>query len=175
MKKTCLTKFFCMAQMFLAPAGIFLATAVVAQENEPQIQERYLFVFSTSAEMKKREAATEAEINQLFSLSMNGALHSGDSIGVWTLDKNLHVGQFPLFAWRPEHAAEIAKAMNKFIGRQHYTSTNNFNALLPVLERVIQSSPRLTVLIFCDGGTEINGTPYDDGINPVFKHRFDEQ
>lgn len=175
MNKTCLTKFFLMAQILLAPAGIFLAPAVVAQENESQIQERYLFIFSTSAEMKKRVPSTEAEINQLLSLSMNGALHSGDSIGVWTLDKNLHVGQFPLFTWRPENAAEVAKAMNKFIGRQHYTGTNNFNALLPVLERVIQSSPRLTVLIFCDGGSEINGTPYDDGINPIFKQRFAEQ
>jgi hypothetical protein len=175
MNKTGSENFFRAAQMVLALAGIFFAFTVMAQDDQSFVESRYLFIFSTSAEMKNRVPATEAEINQLLSLSMNGNLNAGDSIGIWTFDKTLHVGQFPLITWQPNDAVNIAKAINKFVGRQRYYSTNNFGALLPVLERVIQGSPRLTVLIFCDGGGQISGTPYDDEINTVFKERFAAQ
>jgi hypothetical protein len=35
----------------------------------------------------------------------------------------------------------------------------------------VQSSDRLTVLIFCDGDGEIVGTPYDSGINRAFQQQ----
>jgi hypothetical protein len=39
---------------------------------------------------------------------MNGELHAGASLGVWTFDQKLHVGEFPLRAWEPARAAETA-------------------------------------------------------------------
>src|SRR5579859_7636086 len=104
-------KFFSAARMILALTGFFLASNLVAQEDEPQIESRYLFIFSTSSEMKSRVNATQAEINQLFALSMNGSLHMEDSVGIWTFDKTVRVGQFPLLTWRPDNAAAAAAAV----------------------------------------------------------------
>jgi len=47
--------------------------------------------------------------------------------------------------------------------------------VLPLLSEVVQSSPRLTVMIFCDGNDELHGTPFAAGIDQVFKQRQSER
>jgi hypothetical protein len=156
---------------FAVLAGIFFISKIWAQEDQPNVENRFLFIFSTSADMKSRVTAMQTQMNQLLSGTMGGELHPGDTMGVWTLGKNVQAGQFPLLRWNPDTAATIAGAINKFIRKQRYIGTNNFRTLQPLLERVTESSPRLTVLIFCDGETEFNGTPYDGNINQVFQQQ----
>jgi hypothetical protein len=47
--------------------------------------------------------------------------------------------------------------------------------LQPLLNQIVANSERLTVLIFCDGGAQFSGTPFDDGINGIFQQKLDEQ
>ena len=160
---------------FALCAGVFLIPAGRAQPA-PQISEnRFLFIFDTSAEMKKRLPAVQTEVKQLLATSMGGQLHSGDSIGVWTFNQDLNTAQFPQQRWMPESAVTIVSDINKFVGRQRFTGNTRFGALQPRLNQVIHDSGRLTVLIFSDGGDEIKWTPYDAGINQVFKQRLVEQ
>jgi hypothetical protein len=160
---------------FALCAGFLLIPAGRAQP-EPQIADnRFLFIFDTSAEMKKRLPAVQAEVNQLMSTGLRGQLRPGDSVGVWTFDQDLHTGQFPLQSWRPENAVTIAAGINKFVGKQKYANKTRFDVLQPQLNQVIRDSGRLTVLIFCDGADEIKGTPYDARINQVFQQRTAEQ
>ncbi len=160
---------------FALCAGFFLIPAGRAQPAPQITDSRFLFIFDTSADMKKRLPAVQAEVNNLMSTSMGGQLRTGDSLGVWAFDQDLRTGQFPLQHWRPEDAVTIASSINKFVGKQHYANGTRFNALQPQLNQVIQNSGRLTVLIFCDGEDEIKWTPYDDGINRVFQQRLAEQ
>jgi hypothetical protein len=156
------------AEFFLVPAG--------RAQTAPQIGgDRLLFIFDTSADMKKRLPAVQAEVTTLLSSSLGGQLRAGDSLGVWMFDQDLRTGQFPLQPWRPEDAVTIASSINKLVGKQHYANNTRFNALQPQLNQLIQNSERLTVLIFCDGGDEIKWTPYDAGINQVFQQRLAEQ
>ena len=69
----------------------------------------------------------------------------------------------------------IASNIIKFVSKQHYSKKTGFDALQPLLNQVVQSSERLTVLIFCDGNGEIHGTPYDAGINQIFQQRQNER
>jgi len=126
--------------------------------------------------MKKRLPATERALNNLLaSSSISGELHAGDSIGVWTFDRAVRTGQFPLQRWVPQNAVTIASNINWFVAGQHYSKTTSFNALRPYLNWVVQNSDRLTVLIFCDGDGQIAGTPYDSGINRVFQQQQAER
>lgn len=169
MNKT--AKIFRIARISLAPlAAIFLIPQLHAQD----IQTRFLLIFDTSQDMKSRLKDEQLEINQLLATSMAGQLHDGDSIGVWTFDQALHAGQFPLVTWVPENARQVAENLNKFVRQQHYSGTGRLAALQPVLNEVIQHSPRLTVIIFCDGEDKLNWTPYSDGINRLFQERQDE-
>jgi hypothetical protein len=149
--------------------GIFLIPVLRAQPVAPAIENRYLLVFDTSAAMKKCLPAVQSSLNRLFGLSTNGPWQAGDSIGVWTFAADLRTGQFPLQSWRPETAATIASNVTAFVAKQHYAKSTRFDAVMPQLNRVVQNSGRLTVLIFCDGNGEVHGLPYDAAINAVFK------
>jgi hypothetical protein len=100
---------------------------------------------------------------------MNGQLQPGDTIGVWAFDRKLRVGEFPLKHWQPQDAATVGSDITNFVWQQHYSRSTRFAVLVPELNRLVQNSERLTVLIFCDGEGEIKGTPFDQPINNAFQ------
>jgi len=85
-------------------AGIFLVPAVRAQPAVRNGDNRFLLIFDTSSDMKRRLPAVQKALNDILAAGMNGQLHPGDSIGVWTFDQDLHTGQFPLQHWEPDNA-----------------------------------------------------------------------
>ena len=153
---------FPMLKKFLPAVLLLLFLCAPARAAEEQ---RWLFVFDTSAAMKKRLPAVEAEIKSLLLSSIDGKLKTNDSLGVWTFDSQLHTGQFPLLWWQSERAALAASNLVTFVRGQKFSGDPKLDVLQPTLNRVIADSERLTVLIFCDGTEAIHGTPYDDSLN----------
>jgi hypothetical protein len=160
------------AMLFIS---ISLKLALHAQPTEQTVQSRFLFIFDTSLGMKNRVDAVQKALNTMLATSLNGQLHGGDSLGVWTFGQDLRPGDFPLQTWDPDDAVKIAANITKFIGRQHYAKSARFAALQPLLNRVVLGSERLTVVIFCGGETNISGTPFDVGINRAFHEKVDKQ
>jgi hypothetical protein len=156
-------------------AGIFLIPALRAQPTEQTVQNRFLFIFDTSWDMKYRVEAVQKTLETMLATSLNGQLHAGDSIGVWTFNQDLRPGDFPLQSWDPNDAVMIASNITKFIGGRDYAKSARFAALQPLLNRVVQDSERLTVVIFCSGGSKVSGTPFDAGINQVFQEKLAKQ
>lgn len=177
MKKSLSTIFGIAWSIFVLPAAAFAGPNAGAQNAvaDSFIGDRFLFIFDTSDEMKSRVKEVQTEINGLLATSMAGELHEGDSIGVWTFNQKLHTGEFPLLDWQPQNAARTAKTINQFVEKQSYNGKTDFSVLQPMLKQVMRSSPKLTVLIFCDGEGSVGWTPYDKGINDVFKTRWEEQ
>ena len=155
--------------------GLAAVPELRAQPAARKVESRFLLVFDTSAEMKHRVTAVQNAISNVLATGANGQLHSDDSIGVWTFDQQLQTGQFPLQRWKPDQAGQIAAAINTFVGSQRYAKKTGFDMVLPMVNKVVQSSERLTVVIFCDGYGEFYGTPYDQGINQVFQERQAER
>ena len=147
--------------------AVVLLLAVAAQA-EPQ-ERRWLFVFGTSSAMKKRLPAVEAEIKTLLLASTNALLAKGDSLGIWTFDDKLHLGEFPLTLWTPERSPLLVSNLTTFLRKQRFAGSDKLDALQPTLNRIIEDSERLTVVIFCDGSEEVRWTPYDQGINEAMK------
>src|SRR5579885_115405 len=156
-------------------ALFFSISHLGAQPAGTAIPGRWLLIFDTSAEMKRRLPAVQTELNTLLASALGGRLQPGDSIGVWTFDETLRTGELPLLYWAPQDAATIADTINRFISKQRYTGQTRWAVLQPLLNRVAQNSPRLTVLIFCDGEGVFAGTPYDEGVNRIFQQRQAEQ
>jgi hypothetical protein len=155
-------------------AGLVLISAVPAQPVAGRVDSRYLLIFDTSSAMKKRLPSTQYAVERLFLSMMNGQLEPGDSIGVWAFDRKLRAGDFPLQHWMPQNAAMIASDVTNFVKRQSYARSTHFDVVAPEVTGLVRNSERLTVLIFCDGGGEIEGTPYDDAINATFKQHQSE-
>jgi hypothetical protein len=168
-------EFFARRNFFALAAGIFLVLISGAQTASSQVENRWLFIFDTSAGMKSRVPAVQYEINSLFSTSMSSQLHIDDTIGVWTFDEQLHTRVYPLTLWVPEDASIVASNMNKFIGKQHYANSPHLDVIAPMVTQLVKNSTRLTVLIFCDGESQLNWTPYTNGVNQVFTQWKDSQ
>ena len=149
--------------------GLVWIPAAQSQTPAHTVENRYLLIFDTSSAMKKRLPATQGAVNRLFLSMMNGQLQSDDGIGVWTFDSKLRIGQFPLQRWSSENAATIASNINTFIQQEYHSQSTHFDAIMPSLNGLVLDSDRLTVLIFCDGNGQIQGTPFDDVINSIFK------
>lgn len=151
--------------LLAAPA---LVPPLRAQSAQP-MQSRYLFVFDTSSAMEKRVPAEVKGINEFFAITLNGELHPGDSIGAWAFSRELRTGEFPLELWQPQERSAIPLDIIGFVKDRHYSKSTRFDQLMPTLNQVVRSSPRLTTIIFCDGDGQISGTPVDAKFNSIFK------
>jgi len=150
--------------------GIFLISKAPAQPATAPVESRFLLVFNTASDMKKRLPAERRALNTLLANSMRGELHAGDSIAVWTFGRELRAEHL-VQTWVPENAATISSNIFRFVAKQRYSKKTSFDVLLPSLNRVVQNSDRLTVVIFCDGDGEIVGTPYDFDIRQAFQQQ----
>lgn len=153
----------------------FLLPALRAQPAESTVHGRYLFIIDTSSNMKNRVPALQKTLITMLATSLGGQLHTGDTIGVWTFNQDLHPGDVPLQIWDANDAAVIAANLAQFIGSQKYANKTRFEALQPLLNQVVKGSERLTVVIFCDGATKITGTTFDTGINQLFEQNVAAQ
>jgi hypothetical protein len=102
-------------------------------------------------------------------------MRPGDSVGVWRFCQKLHTGEFPLTTWDPAQASMTASNLVKFVHRQWYAGDTSLAVLQPTLNQIIAASDRLSVMIFCDGTSEINWPPYDSAINQTFRQNFAER
>jgi hypothetical protein len=164
----------CVRIAVLLLAGVFSISKMPAQPAMQPVENRFLLVFDTSSDMKKRLPAVQRALDTMLAGNMRGQLHAGDSIGVWTFDRELHTEHL-VQRWVPGDAATIASNIVRFVATQHYSKKTSLDALHPYLNRVVQNSDRLTVLIFCDGEGQITGTPYDAGINRIFQQQQAER
>ncbi len=146
-------------------AVLALPLRAPAQPTSPQ---RWLFIFDLSSTMKKRLPATEEVLKNFFATSAEGRLQNGDNIGVWTYDQKTHGGQFPLAVWNPTTAMTLPTNLIAFLQSRPYTMSSQLASLQPALTGVITNSERLTIVIFCDGESDLTATPYDTGINQSF-------
>lgn len=162
---------FAARMVFVVVAVAFLFSAA----GRALAQDRWLLIFENSSAMKKRMPAVGEELQKLFFTGMDGQMHGGDSLGVWTFDKTLHVGEFPLSTWQPEKAAQTASNLLVFLNKRSFKGEVNFNALQPVLNEVVAGSQRLTILIFCEGQGDVIWTPYNEAISKSLREGYAER
>ena len=157
-------------------AILVLALPLPAQTNAPRdLTSRYLFIVDTSAAMTRCAPAVQKTIGNLLRSSMSAQLHPGDTVGVWTFDEELHAGRFPLQRWSPALAELVASNLVAFLQTQKLQGKSRFDVIAPELERIVQESSKLTVLLVTDGDGKISGTPFDSEIQSSIAQHFKMQ
>jgi len=154
-------------------AGFFWMPVLRAQPTEETVDSRVLLVFDTSADMKRRLPEVQSVLKDFFLFEGSGQLREGDTIGVNTFGPDVK-GELPLQPWATDEVGTIVTNIVRYISKVTYAKTTRFDKLLPWINKLAQNSERLTVLIFCDGEGEFQGTPFDAGINQVFQQRSRE-
>lgn len=150
---------------------LLLAAAGVLRAGEPQ---RWLLVFDTSSTMKKYLPATQTAVQQLLMKTATNQLQRDDSVGVWAYGKQINA-EFKSYRWEPENAMPITTNLLAYLYQRRYSGDSRLSVLSPTLTRIAAGSERLTVIIFCDGQSQIDFTPYADGVNQSFTDGLSER
>src|ERR1700722_20268290 len=137
MKMRKISNYFWARFLFALLALILMTPGLRAQTANRRVDSRLLLVFDTSSAMKKRLPTEEKSVNQLFAITLNGKFHAGDSIGVWTFDKDLRTGEYPLQYWEPQDIITIPIEIIDFLKNRHYSGTTSFDELIPMLSHVM--------------------------------------
>jgi hypothetical protein len=145
--------------------------SLLAQNQTPTTaspSSRYLFVLDTSHAMQLRAAGVQKAITDLLGSAMGGQLRRGDTIGIWTYNEDLYTGRFPLQKWSPETKEEITLNVVTFLKNQRYEKKANLEKVLPTLQKMVQASAFITVVLVSDGDEKIHGTPFDAQVNKYY-------
>jgi hypothetical protein len=152
------------------------AWPLCAQTNATvNIPDRYLFIVDTSAAMRRRAPAVQKAVENLLRSSMAAQFYRGDTVGVWTFNERLYAGRLPLQSWTPEKSDLITSNVVRFLKAQDYTGASRFESVVPTLRRVVEESPRLTILLVSDGDEPITGTGFDAEIKRALASKFEAQ
>ena len=163
--------------------GLLLATGLAsfslpAQTNtvtKAAPSNRCLLIVDTSRSMQRCTDATLKVVQDLLMSGLDGQLRRGDTLGLWTFNQDLYAGRFPLQAWSSEGQGSIATRAVAFLKAQKYEKRANFDKVLPALTGIIKGSERITVILISSGDESIQGTPFDDRINEVYKRLHNQQ
>ena len=136
---------------------------------------RWLLIVETSRTTQPRAEAVAQIAGNLLLSGMNGQMHTGDTLGVWTFNNALHGGGFPLLTWSPENARNAAERLALYLARQKFENRPNFDKVLPTLGGLITNSEFITVVLITGGGETLRGTPYDRAINSIHKQWQSQQ
>jgi hypothetical protein len=149
---------------------LFLPAKASAQSSN-----RWLFVFNTSADMRERAKALESVTADLLTTKMHGNMRAGDTIGLWTYDRQLRADEAPLLTWTPQTSDSIARHIVEFLSRHRYEKSAVFGDVLENMLRVIKMSDTITVILISDGSDPVIGTPFDARIRAFYKTNFNQQ
>lgn len=136
---------------------------------------RYLLIVETSRTMGHRSEGTLKTLANTLFTGMAGQIQQGDSIGVWTYNKDLYSGRLPLQRWSKLEQRDTCSTILNFIKGQKYENQPAFSSLRPALEKVVKDSGSITVILFSSGEEKILGTPFDDQINQLYDNWRQEQ
>src|SRR5256885_2136671 len=79
-----------------------------------------LLIVETSRAMEKRTINLARALDRLLGSGMQGQIRSGDTLGVWTYNDELHAGDFPLQTWSADSQKQITSTVLKFVAAQKF-------------------------------------------------------
>jgi hypothetical protein len=152
-----------------------LCAQPAAGQAAPPSNNRYLLIVDTSRSMAARTRGTLKAVQDLLASGMSGQMQPGDTLGVWTYNADLYAGRFPLQHWSSEGQKAITKRLLTFLRGQKYEKAADLDKVLLALERVIEDSQLITVILVSAGDGQLRGTPFDDRINEFCQRWHDQQ
>jgi hypothetical protein len=135
----------------------------------PAPSNRFLLIVETSRSMQRRSDGVLKTVKDLLGTGMHGQLQPGDSLGLWTYNKELYAGRFPLQHWTLENTNAVLDRAVHFLEAQKYEKQGQLKAVVPLMVQVVRDSAFITVILISDGAEDLHGTPFDEKVNNSYK------
>lgn len=156
--------------IFLVFLAVLLPATTFAQSSN-----RWLLIFDISSSMHGRAKGTHDVMDDLLRTGMHGQIRSGDTIGIWTFNDKLHTGEAPLQVWTPDESQIIYRHTIQYLDGLRYGKSANMDVVLTNVFNVVDLSQFITIVLFSDGDQPLNGTPFDEQINNLYKQNYHHQ
>jgi len=130
---------------------------------------RFLFVVDTSASMARQKEVAADAMGKLIAAGINGRIQTGDLLGVWTIGDKLNRAAYGPKMWSDASRPEIAGQVFNLVRDARSSKPANLGMAVAAVREAAQASGSLTVFLVTDGTALIQGTPFDDAINEVFR------
>lgn len=147
------------------PTGAPLAVKAAPEER------RYLFIVDVSGGTKHCREAIAQTVHDLVASGMNGEMKPGDAFAIWPYRNKVMTEAFKPQMWVPAAKEDLAKTAGEFIRQQDFSNTAMALIATGEAMKVVQASRHATILIINDGSEYLQGTPYDDYVNKIYKER----
>jgi len=154
-----------------------LSPTISAQSNinvATRSANRYLFIVETSRAMQSRARGVFDAIKHALDSSLNGQIHQGDLVGIWTFNEVVHQELFPTQVWSQPTQLAFAVRLPTFADAEVYQRRARLDKIVPEMLKVIADSENITVILVTTGDGVIQGTPFDAQINSAWKEWYDE-
>jgi hypothetical protein len=149
------------------------AQPAVPSPNPPP--NRFLFIVDTSDSAPGRFQGELQAVQDLLGSGIGGQAQEGDSVGLWTFNESATSRHFALQHWAASEKRAITAHALVFLQAQKSQERTGIEKMLPELNRVINDSGYITVILISDGTEALHGTPYDKAINAAYKKWRKEQ
>src|ERR1043165_1195230 len=139
-----------------------------AQTNDapiaPHSPNRFLFVIATSRAMRPRARGVFEAVKQALDSNLNGQIHQGDLVGIWTFNDNVYQGLFPSQEWSQATQLAFAVRLQTLANPEIYLKRARLEKVIPEMARVISENENVTIVFVSSGEGVMQGTPFSAQI-----------
>ncbi len=155
-------------------ASLLLANSLAAEFThvlQLNSGNRFLFIVDTSSNMRSLDLANRQALFDLVYFGINQQMTNGDTFGIWTFNKALHAGEFPLQTWNSTNNLQLGSRAATFLKQKSYSGKCNLDLVMTNVNALVRTIRDVNIVLLTDGTTPIHGTPFDEQINLAWQNR----
>jgi hypothetical protein len=135
---------------------------------------RFLFIVETSRAMQPRAHGVFDAIKQALNSSLNGQIHQGDLVGIWTFNEVLYQELFPTQIWSQPTQLAFAVRLPTFADPELYQRRARLDKVVPEMLKVMAENENITIILVTTGDGAMEGPSFSAKINAAWKEWRDE-
>jgi hypothetical protein len=163
------------ATLFASVLSSTFSAQTNAAASTPPSANRYLFIVETSRAMRPRANGVFDAMKRALDSSLNGQIHQGDLVGIWTFNEIVYQDLFPTQVWSQPTQLAFAVRLPTFADPELYQRRARLDKVVPEMLKVVAESDNLTIILVSTGEGLIEGMRFSAPINSAWKEWHDEQ
>jgi hypothetical protein len=162
------------ATLFATVLWQTLSAQTNANPSTTRSVNRYLFIVETSRAMQPRANGVFDALKRALDSSLNGGIHQGDLVGIWSFNEVVYQELFPTQIWSQPTQLAFAVRLRMFADPELYQRRARLDKVVPEMLKAVANTDNVTVILISTGDGVMEGTPFDEQINSAWKEWHDE-
>lgn len=159
------------AALVILPCALLLVpfpARAASSTNGPPT--RHVIVVENSAHMKAQREQAADLVSRLMLDGFRRRIQVGEVVELWVIENDINTNALPAFRWHPIAAVDDSNSAFRFLRSLKSSAESvDLKTIFPRLDLPNPKIPQLLVYLVTSGVDPIEGTPFDDQINPIFR------